>query len=281
MAGVLYLVSTPIGNLEDLTARAASVLGEVAACYAEDTRRTGRLLAHLGHDVSLRSLHAHNEAERVEEILRRLESGEDCAIATDAGTPTVSDPGRRVVEAAHRDGYRVVPIPGPSAVTTALAVSGLPADRFAFLGFAPRRGRARDEWRRQLIHSPVTVVVFESPRRLERLLVYLNGAGLSDRECVLCRELTKLHEEVDRGTIGQLLERWAGETVRGEVTLVIAGATSESRERDEDAIERVVHEMNLSGASTRDIADRLFEEFGIPRNEAYQIGLAVEPGEDA
>ena len=281
MAGALYVVSTPIGNLEDLTARAASVLRDVSVCYAEDTRRTGRLLVHLGCDVPLRSLHAHNEAERVEELLGRLEAGEDCALATDAGTPTVSDPGRRVVEAVHRRDYAVVPIPGPSAVTAALAASGLPADRFVFLGFPPRRGRAREEWMERLSRSPITVVVFESPRRLERLLVNLNEAGLSERECVLCRELTKLHEEVQRDSIRRLMDRWVGETVRGEVTLVIAGNETETTERDEEAVERAVREMARKGSSTRDIVDRLYEEFGIPRNEAYEIGLGAESSEDA
>lgn len=280
MAGVLYLVSTPIGNLEDLTARAAAVLGEVSVCYAEDTRRTGRLLAHLGHDVSLRSLHAHNEAARVSEIVRRLEAGEDCALVTDAGTPAVSDPGRRVVDALHDRDLRVVPVPGASAVLTALAVSGLPADRFLFLGFSPRRGPARADWIEQMATSTHTVVAFESPRRLEQLLVHLSEAGLADRRCVICRELTKLHEEVRRGTIAELCEATAGERIRGEVTLVIAGGEG-GAEPDPQALERRARELAGEGTSTRDIVDRLCDEFGVSRNQAYEIGLRVESGKHA
>jgi 16S rRNA (cytidine1402-2'-O)-methyltransferase len=273
-------VSTPIGNLADITARAASVLGEVSVCYAEDTRRTGRLLAHLGHDIALRSLHAHNEAERVTEIVRRLEAGEDCALVTDAGTPSVSDPGRRVVEALHERDLRVVPVPGASAVLTALTVSGLPADRFLFLGFAPRRGPARAEWIAQVAASPHTVVAFESPRRLEQLLMHLSEAGLGERTCVVCRELTKLHEEVRRGTVTALREESAGETIRGEITLVIAPG-GPSAEPDPETLERAARELARSGASTRDIVDRLCDEFGVSRNRAYEIGLRVEPGDHA
>jgi 16S rRNA (cytidine1402-2'-O)-methyltransferase len=280
MAGVLYLVSTPIGNLADITARAAAVLEDVSVCYAEDTRRTGRLLAHLGHDVSLRSLHAHNEAARVSEIVRRLKSGEDCALVTDAGTPAVSDPGRRVVQALHDHDLRVVPVPGASAVLTALTVSGLPADRFLFLGFAPRRGPARAEWIAQVRASPDTVVVFESPRRLEQLLVHLTEAGLAERPCVLCRELTKLHEEVTRGTIAELREESAGKTIRGEVTMVIAAAKRDT-EPDGEVLEQAARELARSGASTRDIVDRLCDEFGVSRNRAYEVGLRVESGNHA
>lgn len=277
MAGVLYLVSTPIGNLADLSARAAAVLGDVSVCYAEDTRRTGRLLAHLAHEVPLRSLHAHNEAARVSEIVQRLEAGEDCALVSDAGTPGVSDPGRRVVQAAHERGLRIVPLPGASAVLTALSVSGLPADRFLFLGFAPRRGSARSEWVARAAESPDTVVVFESPRRLELLLVHLSEAGMADRPCVLCRELTKLHEEVWSGTIGELHHERAGETVRGEITLVIAGAEARA-EPNHETLARAARELARSGASTRDIVDRLCDEFGISRNRAYEVGLRVESG---
>lgn len=280
MAGVLYLVSTPIGNLADLTARAASILGEVSVCYAEDTRRTGRLLAHLGHDIQLRSLHAHNEAERVAEIIGRLETGQDLALVTDAGTPAVSDPGRRVVEALHEHQLRVVPLPGASAVLTALTVSGLPADRFLFLGFPPRRESARADWIAQVATSPHTVVAFESPRRLRQLLAGLIEAGLGPRTGVLCRELTKLHEEVRRGTIERLYEHIAGKTIRGEITLVIA-AGEPSSEPDAATLERAARELARAGASTRDIVNRLCDEFGISRNRAYEVGLRVESANHA
>lgn len=279
--GTLYIVGTPIGNLDDLTPRAVETLKSVDACYAEDTRRTGRLLMRIGGRVPLRSLHEHNERRRVEEVLARLGAGENVAIASDAGTPTLSDPGRRVVAEAARGGHRVVPIPGPSAVPTALSVSGFPADRFWFAGFPPRRGRARREWLDRVAGMEDTVVAFDAPRRLSSLLEELETLGLGERAAVVCRELTKLHESIRRGTIRELATVYDGETVKGEVTLVIAGAASSETDRgpDEDRVRRAVEEWVDQGLSRRAIAARLEERFDLTRNEAYEWSLVDGPGD--
>ncbi len=277
MAGTLYLVGTPIGNLSDISERARSVLARVAVCYAEDTRRTGRLLVRLGLEVPLRSLHAHNEAARTEEVLDRLLSGQSCAIVSDAGTPVVSDPGRRVVQAAHDAACPVVPIPGPSAVSTAVAVSGLPADRFLFLGFPPRKGPERREWLAEAVRSPVTVIAFESPRRLERLLASLAHAGLGERRCAVCRELTKLHEEIRRGTIAELREAYREERVLGEVTVVIEGG-GRRPPGDSASAEKTARELAAEGWTGLEIARHLRKSFGLARNEAYRVGVQAERG---
>ena len=277
MAGTLYLVGTPIGNLSDISERARSVLARVAVCYAEDTRRTGRLLARLGLKVPLRSLHAHNEAARTEEVLGRLLSGQSCAIVSNAGTPVVSDPGRRVVQAAHDAACPVVPIPGPSAVSTAVAASGLPADRFLFLGFPPRSGPERREWLAEAARSPVTVIAFESPRRLERLLASLGHAGLGERQCAICRELTKLHEEIRRGTIAELREAYRDERVLGEVTVVIEGG-GRTPPGDPASAEKTARELAAEGWTGLEIARHLREGFGLARNEAYRVGVRAERG---
>lgn len=281
MESALYVVSTPIGNLGDLTARAADVLREADVVYAEDTRRTGKLLAAVGGvEAALRSLHAHNEAARAGEILQRLRAGGICALVSDAGTPAVSDPGRRVVAAVHEAGLRVIPVPGPSAVLAALAAAGLPADRFLFAGFPPRSGASREEWMTWVAASPATVVAFESPRRLEALLEDLVEAGLGERACCVGRELTKLHEETLRGTVADVLAGLHGRDVRGEVTLVLEGATGgDGWEEEREAVEEAAGAMAAAGHSTRDIAERLQEEFGVPRNDAYRLGLrAAEEG---
>ena len=280
MAATLYLVSTPIGNLDDLTERASRVLREVDVCFAEDTRRTGRLLQAVASDAPLRSLHAHNEAARVEEVLQRLARGKSVALVTDAGTPVVSDPGRRVVGAAHEAGHRVVPVPGPSAVTTALAASGLPADRFVFLGFPPRTGTERQRWLERVANSPDTCVIFESPVRLPDLLQDLVGQGLGDRRGTVCREMTKLHEEIRAGSVAALLETFDGREVRGEVTVVVAGSGSEEAgpAEDPEVARRVARTLAEAGCSTRDIAEHLQRDFGFSRNDAYRESLRAGEG---
>ena len=198
MPATLYVVGTPIGNLEDLSPRAARVLREVALVAAEDTRVTRRLLAHIGAHPRLVSFHEHNWRERLEQVLQALEEG-DVALVSDAGMPGVSDPGRQLVAAAAARGIRVESVPGPSAVTTALAVSGLPADAFMFLGFLPRRRRERQEKLREAAASSLTLVLFEAPHRLRATLEDIS-AIFGDLPIAVCRELTKLHEEVFRGT---------------------------------------------------------------------------------
>src|SRR5688572_11761553 len=199
--GTLYLVATPIGNLEDISRRAARVLGEVTRVLAEDTRRTAVLLDHLGVRAPLVSLHEHNEAERTEEALGWLAAGDDLALVSDAGTPLVSDPGARLVRAAAGGGHAVVPLPGASAVLAALVASGLSSDRFAFLGFPPRKGVERARLLDRVAGAEETVVLFESPERLGTLLADLAEACGPERGVAVARELTKLHEQFVRGTL--------------------------------------------------------------------------------
>ena len=275
----LFVVSTPIGNLADLSARALQTLENVPVVYAEDTRHSATLLRHFGFRTLLRSLHEHNEARRIEEVLERLGRGEACALISDAGTPTVSDPGTRLVSAVARAGFRVEPIPGPSAVTAALAASGLPAERFLFLGFAPRKGRDRKSWMEQALESPDTVIVFEAPGRLSGLLEDWIGGAAGDRQCVVCRELTKLHEEVRYGTVATLSDYYTEEEVRGEVTVVLEGRAAGASEDpvDEEQASAVAHQMAHAGRTTQEIARRLRGEFGMTRNRAY--GLALRAAE--
>lgn len=277
--GTLYVVSTPIGNLSDLSDRARSVLTDADVVYAEDTRRTGRLLARIGSETDLRSLHEHNEARRTGELVEALGDGRDSALVSDAGTPAVSDPGRRAVAAVAEAGYRVVPVPGPSAILAALAASGLPADRFIFLGFPPRSGEERRQWLDRCGGALETVVAFESPRRVGALLREMADAEMAERECVLGRELTKMHEEFLRGTVAELAASVGEEELRGEVTLVLEPGSAPGWEEREEEVRRRARELDRAGGSTRDIAETLEEEYDVPRNEAYQIGLdAAEEG---
>jgi len=273
--GTLLIVSTPIGNLADLSARALETLERVSVVYAEDTRHSSTLLRHYGFRTPLRSLHEHNEARRIDEVLERLAGGDDCALISDAGTPTVSDPGTRLVTAVAGAGFRVVPIPGPSAVTAALSASGLSAGRFLFLGFAPRKGRERDQWMQQALDSPNTVVVFEAPGRLEALLDAWVAGGGAERCCVVCRELTKLHEEVRHGTVDALRSYYSEGNVRGEVTVVLEGRAHGALAEpiDEEEALAVACQMTDEGRTTQEIARRLRGEFGMSRNQAYELAL--------
>jgi 16S rRNA (cytidine1402-2'-O)-methyltransferase len=273
--GTLLIVSTPIGNLADLSARALETLERASVVYAEDTRHSSTLLRHYGFKTALRSLHEHNEARRIDEVLERLAGGADCALISDAGTPTVSDPGTRLVTAVADAGFRVVPIPGPSAVTAALSASGLSAGRFLFLGFAPRKGKERDGWMQQALDSPNTVVVFEAPGRLQALLEAWVAGGAAERQCVVCRELTKLHEEVRHGTVDALRDYYSGGNVRGEITVVLEGRAPGALGQPIDEVEAmaVASQMTEEGRSTQETARRLRGEFGMTRNQAYELAL--------
>lgn len=276
MTGTLYVIGTPIGNLDDMASRAVRLLRSVDVCYAEDTRRTGTLLARLEANVPLRSLHMHNERARVEELLATLAAGRSAALVSDAGTPTVSDPGCRVVSAAREAGHEVLSVPGPSAVLGALSVSGLPADRFRFLGFVPRRGGERAAWIDELRGCPDTAVAFEAPGRLVALLEALVESGLGEREAVVCRELTKLHEETVAGTVGRLAAAFATREVKGEVTLVFAGGAPGNEGPDLAVLLEEARHWSRDGLRRREIADRLAAEFGLSRNEAYRVSLQVQ-----
>lgn len=271
--GTLYLVATPIGNLEDVTLRALRVLREADLVLAEDTRRTRILLDRHGIAARPRSLHAHNEVARGAEALAALAAGRDVALVSDAGTPLVSDPGERLAAAAIAAGHPVVPVPGPSAVLAALAGSGLPAVPFAFLGFAPRRSRERAErfaaWRAR----PETLVLFESPHRLAATLRALDEA-LGPRPACVARELTKLHEEWARGTLAELAERFAG-GARGEVTIVVGPAPPGAAEAvvppDPRPVGERIAALRAAGLGAREIAAALAKELGRSRSEVYAL----------
>jgi 16S rRNA (cytidine1402-2'-O)-methyltransferase len=268
----LFVVATPLGNLGDLSSRAAELLRRVPVVAAEDTRRVRGLLAHLGASPRVLSYHAHSPARRAGLILEILAEGRDVALVTDAGTPGVSDPGEDLVTQARAAGFGVVPIPGPSAVTAALSVSGFPAGRYLFLGFAPRRGRDRESWLRQAASAPWTVVLFEAPGRVAALLRDLAQAAGGGRRVVVTRELTKLHEEIRAGTLGELAEQLEAVEPRGEFTIVLAGAGSEAVEapaRPDPAAR--ASELLEQGLSRKDAAHQLARELGLPRNAAYRV----------
>ena len=269
-AGTLYVVATPIGNLGDLSPRAAEVLRTVDVVVAEDTRRTRTLLAHVGaRPADLLSLPAFDEEGRVERVVSRLSGGASVALVTDAGTPGVSDPGTRLVEAAWGAGAKVVPVPGPSAALAALSASGLAADRFLFAGFLPRKGGARAEALRWLSGVPATVILFEAGNRAAATLEDLETA-FGDRPAALARELTKLHEEMARGSLSQLRVRFAGD-LRGEVTLVIAGAGEAPPEAPAEPPEEEILRRLAAGEAPTEVARAIAKGRGVPRGEAYAM----------
>ncbi len=271
----LYLVSTPIGNLSDLSARAEEVLRAVEVVLAEDTRRSRPLLRRLGSEARVVSLHAHNERSRERVVLELLGEGRDLALVSDAGTPLVSDPGASLVDAVVAAGHRVVPVPGPSAVMAALAGAGFPADRFLFLGFPARSGKRRREDLERVRRSPDTVVLFESPRRLGALLEELARLCGPERRAVVARELTKIHEEFRRGTLGELAEAYRGEPPPGEVTVVVAPAGPEAaaleREEVNERARAWARKALADGVRPSAVARELRARLDVPRNDAYRI----------
>ena len=222
--GTLYLVATPIGNLEDITLRAIKVLSSVDLIAAEDTRRTGLLLKHFGIEKPLTSYFEGNELKKKEVILSRLKHGDRVALVSDAGTPGISDPGFRLIRAAIEDEIPVIPIPGPSAVITALSVSGLPTDAFLFKGFLPHKSKKRRDLLKELEDARETLIFYESPHRISESLRDILEV-LGDREIVLTRELTKAYEEVLRGKVSEILNQIEGRQLKGEITLVVSGKT--------------------------------------------------------
>lgn len=276
MSGTLVVVATPIGNLDDLSPRAAAALCAVDLVLAEDTRRTGRLLAHVGSDAPQRSLHGHNERASIEQVLARLSDGARIALVSDAGTPAVSDPGARLLAACVEAGVRIEPIPGPSAALAALVVSGLPTDRVAFDGFLPRKGRARRDRLDDIAAEERTVVVFLAPHRAAADLTDLAQACGRDRRAVLCRELTKLHEQVVHGELGELVEH-AQAGLRGELTLVLAGAEPPAADQVADAdLAAQVETRVAAGATRRDAIQAVAEASRVSKRRVYQAVLDAD-----
>jgi 16S rRNA (cytidine1402-2'-O)-methyltransferase len=272
MTATLYVVATPLGNLGDLSPRAAELLRRVPVVAAEDTRRTRGLLTHLGASPRLLSFHAHSGEHRLDTVLDILLDGRDVALVSDAGTPGVSDPGADLVAAARAGGIAVVPIPGPSAVATALSAAGLPADRYLFLGFAPRKGGERTRLLARAAAEEWSVVLFEAPNRLGTLLQDLARVAGPERQVTVGRELTKLHEEFRSGTLAELADYYSEHDPRGEITVVLAGtgAPAPEEDRKEEAAEHAV-ELLAEGLSRREVARRLTESHGLSRNDAYRL----------
>lgn len=271
MSGTLYLVGTPVGNLEDITLRALSVLRQVAVIACEDTRRTRVLLGRHGITTPTVSLPAFAERQRAAGLVARLAGGDEVALVTDAGMPGISDPGAELTRQAVAAGIRVVPIPGASAPLLALAASGLPTDRFTFFGFLPRKGGARREALESLRKAPGALVLFESPRRLGETLRDLQEL-LGDRRACVARELTKLHEELARGTLSELSARFSGE-VLGEITLVVEGSEQQPGEPADP--DEALRALLAGGASVKDAAREVAEVLELPRREVYQRALAL------
>jgi 16S rRNA (cytidine1402-2'-O)-methyltransferase len=272
--GTLHVVATPIGNLEDVTLRSLRVLAEANLVLAEDTRRTRILLDRHGIAARPLSLHTHNEAGRIERVLEALAAGQSVALVSDAGTPLVSDPGERLVAAVIEAGHAVTPIPGASAVSAALSASGLSATPFTFLGFFPRKAGERRALLARFRHAPETLVFFESPRRLSATLAHVAGA-LGDRPACVARELTKLHEELVRGSLSELARHFA-EGARGEVTVVVGGAEEHDAQPVSDAdLDGRIREALASGESSRDLSARIAAESGESRRRVYNRVLAL------
>jgi 16S rRNA (cytidine1402-2'-O)-methyltransferase len=268
LMGVLYVVATPIGNLEDITLRALRVLREVKWIAAEDTRTTAKLLAHYGIHTRMVSFFDHNELVRLDEILRALE-GQDVALVSEAGMPTISDPGYRLVLAAIAQGTPVVAVPGPSSVVAALAVSGLPTDSFLFIGFLSRRQIARAKQLAAIADQKATIVCFEAPHRLLAALQDIREV-LGDRRLALACELTKMYEEVWRGTVGGAVAHFSESPPRGEYTLVLAGAAEELA-WDEARVNARLTDLIQSGVSRRDAAARIATLAKWPKRSVYRL----------
>lgn len=279
-AGILYVVATPIGNLADITLRALEVLRSVAFVVAEDTRHTRKLLSAHNIRVPVLSCHAHTSPGGIEKIVGLLHSGRSIAVVTDAGTPGISDPGTALIHQALENGRPVVPIPGPSAAITALSVSGLPPQPFAFLGFPPPKGGRRTTFFEEYAALPMTLVLYESPRRLARTLRdILRHWG--NRRLAVARELTKVHEEVFRGTVSQAVEAFQG-PVRGEITLVVEGAAASwAPKADTEALWKdALAECLARGETVKDAVEKIHRAFKVSRREVYRTALELDRDRD-
>jgi 16S rRNA (cytidine1402-2'-O)-methyltransferase len=269
--GTLWLVATPIGNLDDLAPRAVNVLSSAALICCEDTRRTGRLLQHIGVRAErLAVANDHTETARTSDLLSVLGDGHDVAIVSDAGTPGISDPGERLVSAAVDAGFRVSSVPGPSAVTMALTISGLPTAQFCFEGFLPRTGRDRTTRLENIASERRTSVLYEAPHRIVRTLADLRNSCGDDRPVAVCRELTKLYEEVHRGTLGSIA---VGEP-RGEYVIVLGGFVDDGQPLDDDTIRNALSNELSGGATKKDAVETVSAALRIPKRRVYGIAIS-------
>ena len=274
MSGTLFVVATPIGNLEDLSPRACRTLAEVDLVAAEDTRHTGRLLSHLGVKTRQIALHEHNEARVTAVVIERLKDGRSVALVSDAGTPLVSDPGYRLVRAAHENGITVAPVPGPSAVTAALSVSGLPTDRFAFEGFPPAKRAARRKWLQARVADERTLVFFEAVHRIDATLADMVEAFGADRDAFLGRELTKLHEQCVVASLGELRDEVGSGTIASKGEFVVAVSGAEGVAESSLEVDRLLAEL-LELVPARQAAAIAARITGARRNALYERILEI------
>jgi 16S rRNA (cytidine1402-2'-O)-methyltransferase len=273
--GTLYVVGTPIGNLEDITFRAVRILQTVDIIAAEDTRHTGKLLQHFQVKTPQVSYHEHNRTSRIPELLEHLVNNKAIALVSDAGMPGISDPGYELVKACIEAGIPVVPIPGASAAITALSAAGLPTDRFVFEGFLPAKTQQRQEHLESLQTESRTLIFYESPHRLRDTLQDLAKVWGSDRQIVLCRELTKLYEEFWRGTIAEAIAHYSQREPQGEYTLVVAGIPASQPQLTEEELKAELKQLISQGISRSQASRQLAKFTSLPRRELYQLALSI------
>ena len=274
MSGALYIVPTPIGNLEDITFRAVRVLKEVDLIAAEDTRHSQVLLNHYGIHTPLTSYHEHNERSKARELVERLRQGTSIALLSDAGTPMISDPGYRLMVEAIGAGVQVIPLPGPSALTAALTAAGLPTDRFGFEGFLPAKKSERRSTLEALRNDTRTLIFYETPHRLKETLADL-AEVFGDRDVAIGREISKVHEEFVRGAIREVLAKLEQQNVRGEITLIVQGATSGAPMQEEELINEI-RQLAENGMRVKEISELLGARHGIAKREVYRLALRVK-----
>ncbi len=275
IAGTLYIVSTPIGNLEDITLRALHILKDVRIIAAEDTRHTQKLLQHYHISTAQTSYHDHNKEEKAEILISRLQEGHDVALVSDAGTPGISDPGYYLINRAIEEGIRVMPVPGPTASIAALSISGLPTDAFVFEGFLPSKKTARQKKLRELSGERRTLILFEAPHRLASTLKDI-AEVLGDRKIVLTRELTKIFEEVIRGRVSEVIAKIEGRRLKGEMTLLLEGAQEGPAAGEApDLHEYLKMLIEEEGLSLKDAVSKASKDLDIPRNRVYKEALSM------
>lgn len=272
--GTLYITATPIGNLEDITFRAVRILKSVDLIAAEDTRRSARLLKHYGITTPMTSYHDYTEPKKRAGLLRRIAAGKEIALISDAGTPGISDPGYRLIAEALPQGIEVIAVPGPSVLTAALSVAGLPTDAFYFRGYLPNRAAGRRKILKVLADRRETIVLYESPHRIVATLADMRDL-LGDRRIAVCREMTKLHEEIFRGSMEKALTHFTAlEKVRGEFTLVVEGAATEIlRPAVQDLAEEIAETMKREGVTRKEAVRRVAEKFRVPKKEVYRASM--------
>ncbi len=273
MSGTLYVVATPIGNLEDMTYRAVRILQEVSLIAAEDTRHSRKLLNHYSIDTALISYHEHNEEFRSPQLIAKLQAGESIALISDAGTPCIADPGYRLVFSCRQEGVQVVAVPGPSAVVAALSISGLPTDAFRFVGFLPAKTHGRCQFLEQIKDEQQTIACYEAPHRLLSSLADIVEICGEDRPIAIARELTKRHEELFSGSVGEALGYFSQGSVKGELVLLLGPALQ--RQPDGTIRDALIRLREASDLSWKEIVKQVAKEFGVPGSEVYKESLEL------